>query len=361
MQSRNLTHGLNRQSSARKTVVYLALVAVFGWLPTLAFAATQACSAIVVDAERLACYDSIAHPNEVKELTSSVDKPTAATHIADEKVRQKVQASALTDSWELDADSKRGGFVLRPYKPIYILPLSYTNNVNETPTSSIDGHQPVAPINLEATEAKYQFSLKTKAVENLFGDNGDLWLAYTQSSRWQVYNNEESRPFRETNFEPEAMMVFRTNYELFGFKGKMASIGLNHQSNGNSEPLSRSWNRVIGQVGLERDDWMIMLRPWWRLPEDGQSDDNPDIENYIGRGEITVARKWEGNVFTLQARHSLRSGEDSRGSAQLAWSFPLAGGLKGYVQLFSGYGESLIDYNHRQTVIGLGLSVADWY
>ena len=337
------------------------MVATLGGLPMLAHAATAACSAIAVNTERLACYDSIAHPKDDKDAVAVPDKPTAATHITDEKVRQKVQSSAMTDSWETVADSKRGAFVLRPYKPIYILPLSYTSDVNETPTSSAPGHGAVAPLDLEAAEAKYQFSLKTKALENVFGDNGDLWLAYTQSSRWQVYNNDESRPFRETNYEPEAMLVFGTDYELLGWKGKMLSIGLNHQSNGGSAPLSRSWNRVIAQVGLERDDWMVMLRPWWRLPESGGSDDNPDIENYIGRGEITIARKWEGSVFSLQARHSLRGGEDSRGSAQVAWSFPLVGGLKGYVQLFSGYGESLIDYNHRQTVIGVGVSVADWY
>ncbi len=350
-----------RLMKVRTALFHGAVIALMGGLPVFASADDLDCRRIISDVERLACYDRISRTDGVSDPLKSPDKATAATHISDEKDRKRNKVSALTDSWELDTENKRGSFVLRPYKPIYILPISYTDNVNQTPSSSSPGHAGVLPINLDATEAKFQFSLKTKLMENLIGDNGDLWLGYTQSSRWQVYNNDESRPFRETNYEPEAMLVFRTNYELFGFKGTMASIGLNHQSNGRAQPLSRDWNRIVAQIGLERDDWMVMLRPWWRLPVDGHSDDNPDIENYIGRGEITVARKWEGHVFSLQARHSLRGGDDSRGSAQLAWSFPLTGGLKGYVQLFSGYGESLIDYNHRQTVLGLGFSVVDWY
>ena len=104
-----------------------------------------------------------------------------------------------------------------------------------------------------------------------------------------------------------------------------------------------------------------MLRPWWRLPEDRDSDDIPGMEDYIGRGELTVAHKWQGHVFSVQARHSLRGGDRSHGSAQAAWSFPISGDLKGYAQIFSGYGESLIDYNSRQTTIGVGISVADWF
>ena len=345
------------------------VLAIAAGMPAFSSAQEAGCQSISINTDRLACYDKAARrisptPSDPRGDGSSEGnglKNELVTDTSDEIKRQGSNGSALTDSWELNAESKRGVFVLRTYKPIYIMPLSFTNKVNQTPSSSAPGHTGVSPSHLDAAEAKFQFSVKTKAVENLFGDNGDLWLGYTQSSRWQVYNSEGSRPFRETNYEPEAMLVFRTNYDFLGFKGSMASIGVNHQSNGRALPLSRNWNRIIAQVGFERDDWMVTLRPWWRMPENERSDDNPDMENHLGHGDITVARKWQGNVFSLQARHSLRSGENSRGSAQMAWSFPIAGDLKGYVQLFSGYGESLIDYNHRQTVLGLGFSVADWF
>jgi phospholipase A1 len=346
-------------------------------LPALCAAQDAACPAIASNAERLACYDRAsllaipvpaAGSDDAARAASDAAAPAErglkdklATFSSNENDRLRSQGSMLADSWELDAATKRGVFVLRPYKPMFILPLSYTDNVNRSPSSSAPGYSSAEQGDLDAVEAKVQFSMKTKAAENIFGDNGDLWLGYTQSSRWQAYNSELSRPFRETNYEPEAMLAFRTNYEVFGFKGRLASIGVNHQSNGRALPLSRSWNRVIAQAGFEKDDWMVLLRPWWRLPENEGSDENPGIENYMGRGELVVARKWQGQVFSLQARHSLRGGDNSHGSAQLAWSFPIAGDLKGYVQLFSGYGESLIDYNHRQTVLGVGFSVFDWY
>jgi phospholipase A1 len=38
----------------------------------------------------------------------------------------------------------------------------------------------------------------------------------------------------------------------------------------------------------------------------------------------------------------------------------MSGTLHGVLQWWSGYGESLIDYNFRQNKIGLGVTIAGW-
>lgn len=106
------------------------------------------------------------------------------------------------------------------------MPGFWTSDKNERPFSPNENNTVPAgeELNLTSMEAKFQLSLKTKALENLFGDNGDVWLGYTQSSRWQVYNGDESRPFRETNYEPEASLVFRTNYEILGLNARLLGV-----------------------------------------------------------------------------------------------------------------------------------------
>jgi len=327
----------------------------------------RACTGIETDSQRLACYDR---------ATGRVNLPTAqkrvdagATSMFDHDSHDRVAAndevaaplSLLDSRWELSPESKLGTFNVRGYKPVYLLPAFMTNNQNNMPHSPNPDNTVTDNQQLDNLEAKFQLSLKTKVWQGVFGDAGDLWVAYTQSSRWQVYNSELSRPFRETNYEPEAMLVFNTHYQLMGWTGRILGIGVNHQSNGRGNPLSRSWNRVIADVGFERDGWTVMLRPWWRIPEQRRVDDNPDISDYIGRGEMQIVHEANGQEVALMLRHSMRGGDRSHGAARFSWSFPLAGNLRGYAEVFHGYGESLIDYNHRATYLGLGVSLLDWY
>ncbi|WP_180049479.1 phospholipase A [Acinetobacter sp. YH12105] len=342
-------------------------------------ATAEACAALEISAERLACYDSL-FKIVVTDKPVIVSERRAAAEIAPEPDNLKARMgqtvsniyasegskltpnlSLLDSRWELSPESKLGTWNIRSYQPIYLMPGFWTSKKNELPESENPNNIETEKQNLTSTEAKFQLSLKTKAVENILGNNGDLWLGYTQSSRWQVYNSEESRPFRETNYEPEASFVLRTNYDLFGLNWRMLGLTINHQSNGRSDPLSRSWNRVMLNLGFEKDNFALMVRPWYRFEENRDDDNNPEIKNYIGRGDMTAFYRHNEHDFSLMLRHTLKGGDDNRGAIQFDWSFPISGRLRGQFQLFDGYGESLIDYNHRATYVGLGVSLMNWF
>lgn len=348
----------------------------------IAPASAEACVALESNADRLSCYDTLFKVPEAEKMTLLSERQ-AAKELAPEptqpetlkeKISQGVSTifasegskidpnhSLLDRRWELSPDSKLGTWNIRAHQPVYLLPAFWTSDKNEFPQSPNVNNTVDTDQNLKSTESKFQLSLKTKAVENLLGDNGDIWLGYTQSSRWQVYNSEESRPFRETNYEPEASLIFRTNYEILGLNARLLGLTFNHQSNGRADPLSRSWNRIMMNIGFERDNFALMLRPWYRIEEDSKDDNNPDIKNYIGRGDLTAFYRWNDHDFSLMLRHSLKGGDDAHGAAQFDWVFPISGKLRGHFQLFDGYGESLIDYNHRATYVGLGVSLMNWF
>ncbi len=266
----------------------------------------------------------------------------------------------LASRWELVDSVRNGTFVLTSYKPVFVLPFNWSSAPNGRPYRS-DQTIPTdpEPIALNAVECKFQFSFKTKVVQGLFKNKGDIWVSYTQSLRWQVYNKDLSRPFRDTNFEPEVMVVFPLNIRLLGLRVRMLSGGLDHQSNGSPDPNSRSWNRVIGQVGLERGRFTVLLRPWWRFPE-GKNDDNPGITGLIGNGEMIFIYQHRSHVISAQVRSAFIDAPFKGGSLQGDWSFTISGHLKAHLQVFHGKGENLLDYDHRQTTIGLGVSLLDW-
>ena len=378
----------------------LALPVLFCGLAPFAHAQTaapvepatpEACHGLEIDASRLACYDQVfgrkpqqtAAADQAAELAAGqarasrragtdAEGATAtpvvarvrelfATDLDQAQVANAGRGSLLDSRWELARDSKLGTFQLRAYKPVYLMPAVWTDDKNQLPQSPNPNNTVTDAQQLDSAELKFQLSFKTKLAQNLVGDNGDLWMGYTQSSRWQAYNGEQSRPFRETNYEPEVMLAFRNNYRLGGWKGRMTALHFNHQSNGRSDPFSRSWNRVILNVGLDRENWALMLRPWVRIKEDAADDNNRDIEDYMGRGDATLVWNRDGHELALMARHSLRGGDRSHGALQLDYGFPINNLLRGHIQLFDGYGESLIDYNHRARYVGVGFSLLEWF
>ncbi len=263
------------------------------------------------------------------------------------------EGSAIDRRMELEWELRDNPFAIIPHRPSYILPLSHNSRVNDAPYETL-----ASPIVPEHNETKFQFSFKVPLVKGLLFGEGFLSFGYTQQSYWQAYNGNYSAPFRETNYEPELLVTLPASYRVFGLHGRMVGLAFNHQSNGQTEPLSRSWNRVMLDFILEKDDFYISLKPWWRIPEPEESDDNPDIEDYLGNFELRALQLYREHSFGIMLRNNLQS--DNRGAVQLDYTFPIKDRLNGYVQIFNGYGESLLDYNHYSNRIGIGVMLTNW-
>ena len=250
-----------------------------------------------------------------------------------------------------------GGFV--PYQPTYILPYTYVDTPNQNPYSPRLGEASYDSRLLDE-EAKYQISFRVPLLSGVLDDRTTLWFGYTQKSFWQVYDTDESAPFRETNYEPEIFLRHRLGWDLGPGELTAVTLGLNHQSNGQSEPRSRSWNRIKGGVSYSYNRWLFMVNPWYRLPEKSSDDDNPDIEDYLGYADYIAVYKWsDDHVLSAKLLNNLKS-DNNRTSVELGYSFPIGETLKGYIQYYNGYGESLIDYNERIQRIGIGMMLTDW-
>lgn len=267
----------------------------------------------------------------------------------------------LSLAYDLDKNSERGLWSARPHNANYILPLFFNPKPNRDPSTPNQEVYEYSQDEMRAMELKFQLSLKTKAAENVFGTDADLWAGYTQQSHWQVYNEDYSRPFRAHDYEPEVFLTQPVSADLpFGGKLRMLGVGAVHHSNGESDPLSRSWNRIYIMGGAEWDRLTIVPRIWTRLtPKEGSKpDDNPDITDYYGYGDVKFLYQLNnGSNMSGLVRFNPKT---KKGGVQLDYVKPLSRGVSGYVQMFHGYGQSLVDYNQESTTVGIGIMLTDW-
>lgn len=288
-------------------------------------------------------------------LSTLVMAGFACTAFAEPDFDEEEFESRVAQRVEAELASAENPYVITPHRPNYVLPAKYTTRSNREAFEGIPDAD-----SIDDLELKLQFSFKYPLSTGLFGSSHSLWIAYTQQSYWQAYNTEDSRPFRETNYEPEIFVAFNvSDYSLFGISPEFINLGINHQSNGRSDPTSRSWNRFIAEFIFEYENLAFSIRPWWRIPESGDDDDNPGIHRYLGYGDLNFIYSWEHFSMDVMIRNNLRT-SDNRGALQVGFTFPLWNRFKGYVQYFNGYGESMIDYSHHTQSIGVGIILTNW-
>ena len=300
-------------------------------------------------------------------MTMGQAREICRQRLAQDAVSQPAVSDATDDGTKKVVDERMAidksnilkPFTLMAHKPNYILLGAFNASGYDATLYRTQYNDPT--IDFKNAEVQFQISIKSPLAIGLFKDTTDIYFAYTNRSFWQLYNKDISSPFRETNHEPEAWFQFTPEWEFMDFKNPLNAFGIKHQSNGKGGVLSRSWNRLFANFVIERENLALSFVPWYRIKEDEENDDNPDITHFLGHGEVRAVYKLDQNTFSLMLRNNLESGF-SRGAIEAGWSFPLwkYKYFKGYVQYFSGYGESLIDYNRYVNRLGFGILLSDF-
>lgn len=328
-----MQHVTRRAVGASLVCAWLFSIGGYSWCSA---AERPACSAIEDNMARLACYDNAGS------TAGGGEDNAVSDSIVDERIKE-------------ESRSAMSRFAITPHKPNYLLPFTYNHKPNGDSFHFPDG----ADESLQRVEVKFQLSFKIPLLKGFILKNDQLWFAYSQLAFWQMYNRDLSSPFRETNYEPELIWVLRSDNRALGFRNSLITLSLNHQSNGQSEPYSRSWNRVIATFLFEKDNLVLSVQPWYRIPDGAEDDDNPDIDQYLGYADFGALYKNHEHLSTIRLKNNLRS-HNNRTSVELTYTFQFNERLKGIAQYFNGFGESLIDYNHRSNRFGVGIMLTDW-
>ena len=215
---------------------------------------------------------------------------------------------------------------LSVYRKNYLLPVSWTPD----------------DIHPKNTEVEFQISLQQRLLRSRFH------VAYTQTAFWQVYDSSNERPFREVTHNPQAF--YRLERDANPFAPIALDIGFDHTSNGQSDPESRGWDRAYLRPEYTTQRWRVGIMLWGALD---RQENNEDISDFMGHHQLEV--DWyvtEKTRLSWMSRYSF-SGE--RGAMRLRATYPSGDGYL-FLQVFHGYGESLIDYDQELTRVGIGYS-----
>ena len=224
-----------------------------------------------------------------------------------------------------------------------------------------------------ATEVKFQFSAKY----DLWPNRGQhsIYFAFTEISLWDIYR--KSSPFVELNYDPELF------YMYFHHPGRYSPptgcaffherAGIEHESNGEQDVSSRSWNRIYVEsrfacYGEQHQYALATLKAW--APPIGV-EDNPHIVHYLGYGQLVLSfgieesGRWYGNSdVTVTARKGTdRSLNHGSIEVNTRWRprFIQYSRFTPYLfgQFFTGYGETLLSYDRPTTAVRIGFGFSD--
>jgi len=242
-------------------------------------------------------------------------------------------------------DSK---FNLKSYKENYFLPFSYRYK-SDFVYEDAHGHTS------NNTETEFQVSIRYDFSADIFGYGEIYSFGYTQRSWWQIY--VPSAFFRESNYQPEFFVTIPTYKFMKSSNIKAFKLSFIHQSNGRGGEWERSWNRLSLATYFLYNGFITEFEFWYRFKD--KIDYNPDITHYLGYGNVKLIYPYKKHLLKLSLGGNLF---DKRYRTEMIYTYPLPvrdeNDLFLFVKSFNGYGESLIDYNHKVNKISIGISIS---
>ena len=220
---------------------------------------------------------------------------------------------------------------------------------------ALSAHEPVYFLagTRNGLNARYQLSFKDRIFDKestpaqWLPALGQLHFGYTQTATWDL--GVDSRPFHDTSYRPTLFWQKRLDYGES--MPRYLRAGYEHESNGRDGANSRSINLAYVQPAWRADfddNKSLIFAP--RFYSYLDKDENADIARYRGYADWLL-RYGDESEWVLSSR--VRVGTAGHSSTQIDLSVPFrkplfarTGGFV-YLQLFSGYGETLLDYNQR--------------
>ncbi len=283
------------------------------------------------------------------------DNPTYSAEVV-ASTEPGVDEATIQGRLKTEFRNRQRDYIITPHEPNYVLPYTHNAHPNDEPFLDDPGIDPDAHV--KEDEIMVQISIKFPLAIDLWDSNTDLMVAYTNRAWWQAYNGDVSRPFRETDYEPE---IFLRHYNFNESADKwyvpeVFDFGFVHQSNGRDDPLSRSWNRIFATGYFQlTENLSLGLETWYRIPESKSDDDNPGIYRYRGYGDARFVYTYGKSTFSWLARPGTE-----KFSNELTWTYPITDHIRLMAYYYNGYAEDLIDYNYKSERFGLGFSISDY-
>ena len=238
----------------------------------------------------------------------------------------------------------------RPYKDNYI-GIMWVNPHN-------DG-LPEYAVSYDPDQVKFQVSFATNLIEapSLWTH---IWLGYTHKAFWDIF--DESSPFAENNFNPEIFLSWSPDL----WKMESWQAGWEHESNGVAGMDSRSWDRayVAGTFKVSWRAFQLTAFPkvWYVFNTSSQNKD-------IGDTDVTglFADDWGGSIKAwVSYKDALILDAElwsHEGTGQVRFQDDKWANYYGFLQVYRGKGDSLIDYGNYTTevLVGIALGKANYY